>query len=110
VVEQRKEIQTRELVLDYERITKEMVDWVGGKNANLGEIRSRVGLPIPRGFAITTRAYDLFFRENDLWDEIKRCKMEIDPNNLESVTAASERIQSGIISARGARRCRTGNP
>jgi pyruvate, water dikinase len=100
IVEQRKEIRLREYILGYDRIGKEMVDWVGGKNANLGEISSRLGLPVPRGFAITTYAYEVFFKENDLWDEINKCKMEIDPDRLDSVTLASERIQNQIISAR----------
>jgi pyruvate, water dikinase len=100
IVDQRKEIRAREYILGYDRITKEMVDWVGGKNANLGEISSRLALPIPRGFAITTRAYEVLFHENDLWDEIKKSKMEVDPERLESVTLASEQIQSRIISAK----------
>ena len=45
-----------------------MVDWVGGKSASLGEVLNRVGLPIPAGFAITTRAYEAFLAHNDLVD------------------------------------------
>src|SRR3989339_268381 len=33
----RKELQVTELVLPLSGVTKEMVDWVGGKNAHLGE-------------------------------------------------------------------------
>ena len=48
-----------------------MVDWVGGKNAHLGEAM-KIGLPIPAGFAITTRAYADFLAFNDLVDEINK--------------------------------------
>jgi phosphoenolpyruvate synthase (EC 2.7.9.2) len=47
-----------------------MVDWVGAKGANLGEMLNRLNLPIPEGFAITTRAFDFFLHENNLIEEI----------------------------------------
>jgi pyruvate,water dikinase len=59
----RQENGTEELVLPYSRVTMDMVDWVGGKNANLGEMKNRVHLPVPDGFAITTRAFGLFLAE-----------------------------------------------
>ncbi len=86
-------------VLPYDKITKDMADWVGGKNANLGEIRNRVHLPVPAGFAITTRAFEHFLSENDLVDEIAMKKMALDPAEASSVNAVSEEIQRLIISA-----------
>ena len=88
-----------ELVLPYSMVNKELVDTVGGKNANLGEIYNRVGLPVPEGFAVSTTAYELFLRENDLLDEIAMKKMTLDPNDPESVNSVSEDIQRLIISA-----------
>jgi len=98
-LEKRKENPVQELVLPYSKITREMVDWVGGKNSNLGEVLNRAHLPIPEGFAITTRAYELLLRANDLVDEINKIKMLTDPRNPESVNEASEEIQRLIISA-----------
>ena len=40
-----------------------MADAVGEKNANLGEVRNRLTLRIPRGFAITTAAFDRLNRQ-----------------------------------------------
>ena len=96
----KKEVPPTELILPYSQINAEMMDWVGGKNANLGEIHSRVGLPIPPGFAITTRACESFLAYNDLFDEISKKKMEIDPENPETIKTTSEEIQQLIISAR----------
>lgn len=45
------------------------------------EVLSRVRLPIPEGFAITTRAYELLLGANDLVDEINKIKMQMDPND-----------------------------
>ncbi|WP_017199003.1 PEP/pyruvate-binding domain-containing protein [Arthrobacter sp. M2012083] len=44
------------LVLDIAEIRGTMLPRVGGKAANLGEL-ARVGLPVPRGFCLTTDAY-----------------------------------------------------
>jgi len=95
----KKELPLRELVLPYSNITKEMADWVGGKSANLGELLNKARIPIPEGFAITTRAYELFLEENDLAEEINRVRQDLDPENPNAINTASERIQRLIISA-----------
>ena len=66
----RKESPPVELILSYDDITKEMVDWVGGKNANLGEIHSRLRLPVPEGFAVTTLGFTRFLSHNGLFEKI----------------------------------------
>ncbi|MBM4274401.1 MAG: phosphoenolpyruvate synthase [Deltaproteobacteria bacterium] len=96
---ERKEIPESAFILPYSQITRDMVDWVGGKSANLGEVGNRVGLPIPGGFAITTRSFQAFLAYNDLVDEINKCKIEIDPRDPQSVTRASEDIQELIRQA-----------
>jgi pyruvate, water dikinase len=96
----RKELPVSEWVLPYSAITKEMVDWVGGKNANLGEMRNRPKLPIPEGFAITTRAYDYLLEYNELSDEIARMRMDLDASDPQAVNEVSEKIQRLIILAR----------
>lgn len=101
IIEQELEFKTTrripDLVLPFHRITRDMVDFIGGKNANLGEIRSRTRLPIPRGFAITTTAFDELIEFNDLMDEIRKQKMELDPGDPESVMRISEAIRRLIL-------------
>ncbi len=99
LLETRKESATGKWIFSYSEITREMVDRVGGKSANLGEVHNRVGLPTPEGFAITTDAFDFFMSENDLFDEINREKMAIDPADAESIVSAGEAIQRLILSA-----------
>ncbi len=98
-LEKKKELPATEFVLPYSRIDKEKVDWVGGKSANLGEVLTRVQLPIPEGFAITVRAFDAFFAHNDLVDEVNKRKMDLDPNDPNTMTLVSEEIQRLIITA-----------
>jgi pyruvate,water dikinase len=62
--------QRQELVLDLNRITTSDMDDVGGKMANLGELRNTLQVPVPDGFAITAHAYMTFMRQTGLWDEI----------------------------------------
>jgi len=98
-LEKKKEAEIAAFVLPYRSLTKEMVDWVGGKNANLGEVKNRVGLPTPQGFAITTRAWEAFLGYGDLVGEINKRKMELDPQDLASVKRVSEDIQALILEA-----------
>ncbi len=86
-------------ILPYNEITKELIDKVGAKNANLGEILNKLKLPIPRGFAITVEAYYYFIEQNDLRDEINKILMEVNFDNPASIEEASERIQEKIILA-----------
>jgi pyruvate,water dikinase len=86
-------------VLTYDQINRQMVDWVGGKSANLGEVHSTVKIPTPDGFAITTRAYQDFFRFNDLAAAVARHLVWADPQQPESVDEASRAIQELIRSA-----------
>ncbi|MBM4326655.1 MAG: phosphoenolpyruvate synthase [Deltaproteobacteria bacterium] len=96
---QRKELTVTEWVLPYSGITREMADWVGGKNANLGELLNRVGLPIPEGFAITTAAYHYFLEQNDLVDEINRLRRHLDLHDPHAITNVSREMQDLIRTA-----------
>jgi len=58
-------------VMDLSEIRAEDAWLVGGKMANLGEIRNAVGLPTPPGFAVTAEAYQSMLRAHGfLPDEI----------------------------------------
>ena len=96
---ERRELPVTALVLPLAQVTREMVDAVGGKNAGLGEVLNRVGLPIPAGFAITTRAYHYFLAHNDLVDEINKRKMELDPQDPQTLPQVSQAVQRLILEA-----------
>ena len=103
VIQTEEEIQPApkisEYILLYDRIRKEMTAVVGGKNANLGEILNCVHLPIPRGFAITTTAFDRFIQSKGLIEEIQKRKLELDIIDPESIVNVSENIQKLLIQA-----------
>jgi rifampicin phosphotransferase len=47
-----------------ERLDRDDVDWAGGKGANLGEL-IQAGYPVPKGFVVTTGAYDFAVKTAD---------------------------------------------
>ena len=65
-------IPQTDFVIPYEIITGDFDDVVGGKNANIAEIRNRLGMKVPEGFAITTRAYQQYLDHNNLGTEVER--------------------------------------
>ena len=95
----RKELTVTAWILPYSDITRDMVDSVGGKNANLGEIHSRVRIPIPEGFAITTAASNYFLEQNDLIEKITSLRRHLDLNDPQAVNNVSQVIQGLITRA-----------
>ena len=89
----------KDLILKYEHVGRETVDAVGEKNANLAEVRNRVGLNVPRGFAITTAAFDRFIAANNLAEAIQRLKAKADIIETETILEVSEEIQGLIAQA-----------
>ncbi len=65
-------IPQTDYVIPYEIITGDFDDVVGGKNANIAEIRNRLGMTVPEGFAITTRAFQQYLDHNNLGTEVER--------------------------------------
>jgi pyruvate,water dikinase len=64
---------------------------VGGKAAMLGEIRNKLGLPVPDGFALTTEAYREYCGI-PLWQEIRDATRDLDLNDLDAVRQVAERL------------------
>ncbi len=95
----KKELPASDYTLAYSKIDKEMADWVGGKNANLGELKNKVNLPVPEGFAITTRACNYFLGFNELIDEINKMRMNLNADDPNAVHQVSKEIQELIIKA-----------
>ncbi len=79
--------QTRRLVVPLHEVGKETADEVGSKMANLGEILTRLRLPVPDGFAVTALAYRRFIEHNDLQAEIDRRFQAAAENEVYSLSA-----------------------
>ena len=53
----------KKFVYSFNEGSKEMRELLGGKGANLAEM-SRIGLPVPFGFTVTTEACSRYYEEN----------------------------------------------
>ena len=84
-------------ILPLHALTREKTSAVGAKMANLGEIRNRLGLNVPRGFAITAGAYQAFMAETGLADSIGRKLAETDMDDLQDLQQVSHEIQELIF-------------
>ncbi len=69
---------------------------VGGKAAALGEIRNKLGLPVPDGFVLTTEAY-LRYCGLPLWQEIRDATRNLDLNDLAALHAVSEGLRQKAL-------------
>ncbi len=65
----------------FEEGNKDMQNLLGGKGAGLSEM-TRIGLPVPPGFTITTDACKVFIKKNDfpeeLWEEVLHSMKKIE--------------------------------
>ena len=80
-----------------EQVDKSTTDQVGSKLANLGEIRKQFSVHVPKGYAITARAYEHFIKLNDLQEEIDRRIQSADVSRLDQLYNLSASIQQLII-------------
>jgi pyruvate, water dikinase len=92
LIAERKAEQAPDAILPYEHIFLKDADWAGGKNANLGEIKNRLNIPVPEGFAITTKGFHDFFEYNDLKEEIIKQKNLIYVNEIDLLNSLSAEV------------------
>lgn len=59
-----------ELILSLKDLRKDMVELVGGKGANLGELVA-LGIRVPPGFVVTSHSFLYFLKYNDLAPKIR---------------------------------------
>ena len=66
LLEGRPEAEAEQFVLPYRELNRDMDEFVGGKNASLAETGNALDIPVPQGFALTTRAYSFFLEANNI--------------------------------------------
>jgi pyruvate,water dikinase len=87
------------LVMDLAALRMDDVAIVGGKNASLGELISRLsgaGVRVPEGFATTAQAYREFLAQGGLDQRIARRLAALDPDDVEALARAGEEIRGWI--------------
>jgi pyruvate,water dikinase len=82
-------------VLDFEKLDKDSLPFVGGKNASLGEM-IKADIRVPPGFAVTTDSYLLLITESGIKDRIFDIVSDLNPDNVEALNKASADVQQLI--------------
>ncbi|NLA47020.1 MAG: pyruvate, phosphate dikinase [Firmicutes bacterium] len=79
---------SEQMVYRFSQGSAEMKSLLGGKGANLSEM-TRIGLPVPPGFVITTEACNKYFAEGrKIWPELKK-EILNEVEQLEKLTGRS---------------------
>ena len=99
ILNQKRKIRDTRLVIPLDDVNKDMAGIVGSKMANIGEIKNELDINTPKGFAITTAAYETFVSENDLQTEIDRLFQAEGGDNLQEFNILSSRLQQYVINA-----------
>lgn len=87
-------------VITLDKLGKNDVEIVGGKNASLGEMISHLsdlGVSVPGGFATTAAAFNNFLTETGLLDKINNELKELDVDDVKKLTETGEKIRNWII-------------
>ena len=84
-------------VLPLEAVPPRTENLAGGKAARLAEISSALELPVPKGFVITSRAFNAFCETNHVGPEIERALANLDMASPLSLEHASAHLTSLIL-------------
>lgn len=89
-------------ILWFDQIRAEDTPYVGGKNANLGEMYSVLteqDLNVPNGFCLTAKAYWDFLDETGLRRKIKEILADLDTHNVTNLRKNGEAVREAILEA-----------
>lgn len=74
-----------QFVYSFNEGSKDMRNLLGGKGANLAEM-TKIGLPVPFGFTVTTEACNKYYEENEKIDESILEEISVKLTDLENVS------------------------
>lgn len=87
----------QKLVVWFKEVDKHDLALVGGKGANLGEM-TKIGIPVPNGFIVTSEAYYQFVEENQLKTKLESILSGLDVSASQKLEAAAKKAQQ-LVSA-----------
>jgi len=94
--------KSEKYILWFGEISHKDVPLVGGKNASLGEMFSKLskkGVLVPNGFATTTYAFWHFLRTTGLERKIKEILKDLNVNNIRNLQERGKRVRNLILRA-----------
>ncbi|MBU3918356.1 phosphoenolpyruvate synthase, partial [Patescibacteria group bacterium] len=92
--------KNKRYILWFKNIKIEDVPFVGGKNASLGEMYRNLtakDMNIPNGFALTSKAYFYFLKENGIDKELKALFKKFKPKSIDSLQETGKQARKLIL-------------
>src|SRR5712672_1797427 len=87
-------------IIPFEQLKNKDVDLVGGKNASIGEMISRLaslGVSVPGGFATTSHAYRDFLAQDRLDERIRSALASLDVDDVERLAVVGKEIRGWML-------------
>ena len=84
-------------LIPFEEITRDISDKVGEKMATLGELRNRLGMKVPEGFAFSASAYKQFMEYNHIDRMVEELSHEAYSHSKKQLDEICERIIELIL-------------
>ncbi len=92
-------IEKDDYVVPFDMLGRERAFSVGSKNAQLGELKTNLGLPVPDGFAISAWAYKRFVEANYLQEKITDKLSRIDIKSYSDLVAIGNEIRAMVMAS-----------
>jgi pyruvate,water dikinase len=92
-----------EYVIFFQELSKHDIEKVGGKNASLGEMISKLsskGVSVPGGFATTAHAYREFLEQSGLNKKINDALNKLDVNDVVALAETGKQIREWVGNAK----------
>ena len=93
-------LKSKKNILWLKDISLKDVPLVGGKNASLGEMYrnlSKEGVNIPDGFALTTRVYWRFLKDNGIDQELKKLFKDLNAKDIKKLQQVGKKARQLIL-------------
>ncbi len=94
--------KSQKYILWFKDINSKDVPLVGGKNASLGEMFSKLtkkGIKVPNGFCLTSSAYWHYLKFNKIDKKLKEIFEQFNPKSLKSLKETGKRARDLILTA-----------
>ncbi|KPJ55838.1 phosphoenolpyruvate synthase [Parcubacteria bacterium DG_74_2] len=92
--------KSQKYILWFSEISKKDVSLVGGKNASLGEMFSKLSkkdIQIPDGFVLTSKAYWYFLKQNKIDKALKQTFKAFNPASIKSLQQTGKKARNLIL-------------
>ncbi|MBT3690424.1 phosphoenolpyruvate synthase [bacterium] len=92
--------KSKKYILWFNELGIKDIPYVGGKNASLGEMYSKLvkkGVLVPNGFAVTAFAYRTFMKKTGTDKKIKELLKGLDTHNIRDLMTRGSKVRQAIL-------------